>query len=330
MYADKPILGLAGGIAAGKSFVAAKLAELGCCVISSDALVRTAYTHPAVKRAIFEMFGDGVFDPGGDVDRAAVGRAVFADAEQRRRLEQLLHPIVNEVRLQRMRQGAADPAVRAFVWDSPLLFETGLDALCDAVLFVETPPEVRAQRAVARGWSEKEWRRRENVQHPLDKKREKADYVIRNAADAPADARGFESRLPATTPPAASVGVCDTNQSQPRGPRAPEDRASSTEPPAATFPGDLDEQLRRVMREVTDPAHQARFHAAAPATPCGSGCGCHADPLATATASTPPAGCCGGNRGSSCGSSCGSVDGGGPPHPVAGSSADGTADGAAD
>ncbi|MEM6312562.1 MAG: dephospho-CoA kinase, partial [Planctomycetota bacterium] len=147
MYSSRPIIGIAGGIASGKTHVARLFGELGCMVISSDALVRTAYTHPAVKRAVMDMFGEEVFTPGGEVDRAAVGRAVFGDVEKRKQLEQLLHPIVNQVRLERMRAGAADPAVVAYVWDSPLLFETGLDGLCTAVVFVETPLPVRVARA---------------------------------------------------------------------------------------------------------------------------------------------------------------------------------------
>ncbi|MEM8874295.1 MAG: dephospho-CoA kinase [Planctomycetota bacterium] len=181
MYANKPIIGIAGGIASGKTHVSRLFGAFGCMVISSDALVRTAYTHPAVKRAIMDMFGEDAFNPGGEVDRAAIGKAVFGDVEKRRQLEQLLHPIVNQVRLQRMQAGGDDPNVRAFVWDSPLLFETGLDKLCTAVVFVDAPGSVRASRAVERGWDEKELFRRENVQWPLDKKREKADYVISNA-----------------------------------------------------------------------------------------------------------------------------------------------------
>ena len=184
MYDQKPIIGLAGGIGAGKSFVGSLLAEMGCAVIASDKLVAAAYTHPAVKRTLGEWYGEGVFDARGRIDRRAVADRVFRDAGQRGRLEQLLHPIVGEARLSLMRSAAADAAVVACVWDSPLLFETKLDEACDAVIFVDAPAEVRRRRvAESRGWAAGELDRREKLQMPLDIKRDRADHVVANAGD---------------------------------------------------------------------------------------------------------------------------------------------------
>ena len=181
MYEGKPIIGLAGGIGAGKSHVARALGKLGGAVIASDALVAAAYTHPAVKRQLHDWYGDAIFDGLGRVDKRAVAGRVFADAGQRERLEKLLHPIVNEARLELMRRAAGDPAVAAYVWDSPLLYETGLDARCDAVIFVDAPRDVRVERVMrTRGWDAAELDRRERVQTPLDEKRERATHVIDN------------------------------------------------------------------------------------------------------------------------------------------------------
>ena len=84
-----------------------------------------------------------------------------------------------------MQAAALDPAVVAFVWDTPLLAETGLDKLCDKLIFIDTPLESRLQRVKeARGWGDAELAERENLQMPLDKKREISDYVISNTADA--------------------------------------------------------------------------------------------------------------------------------------------------
>jgi dephospho-CoA kinase len=86
-----------------------------------------------------------------------------------------------------MEQRGDDPQVLAFVWDTPLLFETGLNQQCDAVVFVEAAPAVRANRVFSgRGWSEAEWIRREKLQQPLDMKRKISDYVIVNTAEADA------------------------------------------------------------------------------------------------------------------------------------------------
>ena len=84
-----------------------------------------------------------------------------------------------------MEQSADDPAVVAYIWDTPLLFETGLNSQTDAVVFVDVPLEMRQKRLErSRNWTVQELTRRENSQWPLDKKREISDYVIRNTADA--------------------------------------------------------------------------------------------------------------------------------------------------
>jgi dephospho-CoA kinase len=208
LYEGKPIIGLVGGIAAGKSHVAKLFGRAGAEVISSDALVHTAYTHPQIKRQVLEMLGEDAFDPLGNVDRTAVGQMVFRDVEKRKKLERLLHPIVNEVRLQRMQRAAADAAVRAYVWDSPLLMETGLDKLCDAVVFVETDEATRRARAAERGWDAAELARRENLQAPLDKKRARADHVLRGTARVAdeATARTHSSPDPSDPRPTADGG----------------------------------------------------------------------------------------------------------------------------
>jgi len=105
-------------------------------------------------------------------------------------LEQLLHPMIAVVRDRLMSEALADPQLAAFVWDTPLLFETGLDRQCDAVVFVDTPRATRLGRLKrSRGWDEAELARREKSQMPLDRKREISHYVLDNTADAE-DARG--------------------------------------------------------------------------------------------------------------------------------------------
>jgi dephospho-CoA kinase len=118
------------------------------------------------------------------VNRRAVAARVFADEAERKRLESLVHPLVNAERESRMAAAADDTNVKAFVWDTPLLVETGLHTRCNAVVFVDTPLPTRIARVKGRGWSEQELARRENLQMPLDKKRGMAQYVIRNAAEA--------------------------------------------------------------------------------------------------------------------------------------------------
>jgi dephospho-CoA kinase len=185
MFAGKPIIGIAGGVGSGKSFVARLLGMLGARVISSDELVHRAYETPEVKQTLDRWWGNDVFSADGRVDRRAVGKKVFADASQRRRLEDLIHPIVARRRGEIMEAEKNNPSVLAFVWDVPLLFETGLNRQCDAILFVDTPPAVRDRRlGQSRGWEAGERARRENLQMPLDKKKELSDYILSNAAEA--------------------------------------------------------------------------------------------------------------------------------------------------
>jgi dephospho-CoA kinase len=186
LFACRPIIGLVGGIAAGKSHVARLFEAAGCCRIASDEMVRAAYTHPEVKRAVVERFGDEVMDGVGQIDRKRIADIVFRNVAERQWLESLLHPVANQARVELMERAARDPAVVGYVWDSPLLLETGLDKLCDVVIFVDAPLEDRVRRAVRRGWDAAELHRREKVQMPLDKKRTKADYVLENADARPA------------------------------------------------------------------------------------------------------------------------------------------------
>jgi dephospho-CoA kinase len=158
---------------------------MGCLAIDSDAQVREAYEDPAVRDQVRRWWGSEAFTPEGKVDRRAVALHIFASAQERNRLEQLIHPLVGAARDRQMAASAANPAVLAFVWDTPLLFEKGLNRECDAVVYIDADFDQRLRRvADSRGWSEEELCRRENLQWPLDKKRSFSDYVIQSPADA--------------------------------------------------------------------------------------------------------------------------------------------------
>jgi dephospho-CoA kinase len=185
MYSGKPIIGLSGGIGAGKTFVGSVFVELGCLVIDSDALVRQAYLDPDLKQILREWWGDSIFTATGAVDRPSVGKKIFDCENDRLRLERMLHPRVAKIRESRMAARAVDPGVVAFIWDSPLLFETRLSQQCDATVFVEATEALRLNRLWrSRGWDAAELARREKSQMPLDKKRAMSDYVVVNTADA--------------------------------------------------------------------------------------------------------------------------------------------------
>jgi dephospho-CoA kinase len=184
VYAGKPIIGIAGGIGSGKSFIARIFGELGCLVLSADDQVRTVYADPAVRETLKQWWGPGVINGDGQVDRHAVAQHVFEKPDERRRLEALIHPKVAAMRDAAMAAAAADAQVLAFVWDIPLLFEVGLNTRCDAVVFVDAPRAERLKRVRAtRGWDEAELCRRENLQLGLDNKRGMSNDIIQNTAD---------------------------------------------------------------------------------------------------------------------------------------------------
>lgn len=182
---SKPIIGIVGGIGSGKSFVADLFGELGCMVIKSDDVAKESYLDERVKRQLRQWWGETVFTPGNQVDRAAVARKIFTRPDERRRLEGLIHPIVTGTRDHLMTKAEADPAVVGVVWDTPLLIETDAHQLCSAVVFVDAPLALREQRVrESRRWEVGELGRRENSQVSLDNKRKIAQYIISNDADA--------------------------------------------------------------------------------------------------------------------------------------------------
>lgn len=180
----KPIIGLAGGVGSGKSYIASLLEDLGCMVIDADASARAALKRNDVKRTLIEWWGEGILDEHGHVDRRQLADRVFDAPDQRKRLEVLIHPLVAADRDEQIRLANADPDVRAVVLDVPLLFEVGLDEKCDRVIFVDAPRATRLKRvSEQRGWTEKELDRREKNQLPLDTKRAKAHNVISNDSE---------------------------------------------------------------------------------------------------------------------------------------------------
>ena len=177
----KLVIGLAGGIGSGKSAVARLLGEHGVRVIDSDQLNREELATPPVIEKLVGWFGESVRAPDGSIRREALARLVFDDPQARARVEGLLHPRIDRRRRVLIDQGNDDPSVLAIAIDSPLLYEVGLDATCDVVVFVDAPRRQRERRVTAqRGWSAEELARREKLQKPLDNKKARADHIVVN------------------------------------------------------------------------------------------------------------------------------------------------------
>ena len=148
-------VGLTGGIGSGKSTVARLLAERGAVVVDADVLARDAVAPGTPGfAAVLERFGAGVITPDGSLDRAALGRLVFADEEARRDLEAVVHPYVGRRTSELVAAAGAGAVV---VHDVPLLVEKRLRAGYDVVVVVDASDDTRVARlAATRGMSEED------------------------------------------------------------------------------------------------------------------------------------------------------------------------------
>ncbi len=176
------VIGVAGGIASGKSTVARVFEELGARVLDADAIGHELLRTDRLRGRIREAFGEDVLTPEGDVDRRALGRLVFGDDQARQRLNRLVRPAIRgEIRrrIAGMRGEGYDGTV---VVDAPLLVDTGPTDLADRVVLVTAPASTRKERIIRRsGLSEEEAEQRIAAQVPDEKQARWADYVLENS-----------------------------------------------------------------------------------------------------------------------------------------------------
>lgn len=192
---SKPVIGLLGGVGAGKSTVAAALGELGCAVIDGDAIGHELLSDPAVIRQLRKRWGDRIFstdnatnsvtnDATDDaVDRKALAAIVFEDPHELDSLNAILHPRIRRRIEERIAAIGSDASIPAAVLDAAVLLEAGWDDLCTHLVFVDAPAPDRCRRTVKhRGWDRKMWQDRENSQISLDNKRNRCDYSVNSSS----------------------------------------------------------------------------------------------------------------------------------------------------
>ncbi len=178
------LIGLTGGIASGKSTVGRMLREAGVAVVDADLLAREAVVvGSAGLAAVRARFGDGVIATDGTLDRKGLGAIVFADDDARRDLNAIVHPEIARLAAERFstfREAGAPFAV----YEMPLLFEIGADALMDTTVLVACPDDMQLARVMQRdGLDEAQARARIATQLSLAEKRARAKFVIDNDAD---------------------------------------------------------------------------------------------------------------------------------------------------
>lgn len=180
------LVGLTGGIGSGKSTVASRLAELGAHVIDADDVAREVVQPGSpVLAELAERFGDDVLNGDGALDRASLAARVFADDDERRALDAIMHPRIAGRIAEEIARLAGDPASPwLVVVDHPLLIETGQTARFDTVIVVIAPMSQRVARLVReRGMDETDVRRRMSAQTDDEQRRRFADHVIDNTGD---------------------------------------------------------------------------------------------------------------------------------------------------
>jgi dephospho-CoA kinase len=174
------LVGLTGGVATGKSTVAAMFSHCGAVVIDADALARDVVTlgKPAWKE-IVKTFGKGVLNPDRTLNRQAIGAIIFRYPAKRQALERIIHPRVAREQRRLTKQAARNNPNAVVIYDVPLLFEADIDKRVDKSIVVTADRETQIARLKKRnGLSRAEAIRRIKSQMPLAKKRQRADYVL--------------------------------------------------------------------------------------------------------------------------------------------------------
>lgn len=174
-------IGLSGGIATGKSTVSNILRDLGLPVVDADQLAREAMKPgTAGFQAVVRDFGQGVLNTAGEIDRKKLAQIVFQDSAQRLKLEQILHPQIQELRAKERRRLEQAGCEIAF-YDVPLLFEKNLESEFDATILVYAKPDEQRQRLKTReNWSAEHIESRLKAQMPIEQKMTRAKYIILN------------------------------------------------------------------------------------------------------------------------------------------------------
>lgn len=178
-------IGLVGGVACGKSSVALRFQELGACILDGDRIGHEVLSLPRVQAALVARWGNRVLGEDGSLDRSSIARIVFAgtpeSSEELSFLESVTHPeigsqlagLIAEIK----QQGQHEVAVL----DAAVMIKAGWDQLCDRIILVDAPRELRRKRAMLRGLGEAQFNSREAAQTPIEKKQERADIIIDNS-----------------------------------------------------------------------------------------------------------------------------------------------------
>lgn len=176
-------IGLTGGIATGKSTVAALLVERGALLVDADQVAReVVMPGESALEAVASKFGQAVLHSDGTLNRPALGKIVFNNQDLLAQLEGILHPAIRMRMQQRIKQYAVEYPERLIVADIPLLYETEQQSLYDGIMVVYVPQQQQLERLMQRNSiTEEEANRRISLQMDIEEKKRRADWVIDNS-----------------------------------------------------------------------------------------------------------------------------------------------------
>jgi dephospho-CoA kinase len=177
---EKLVIGLLGGIASGKSTVASEFAKLGCKIVDADRIAREVLSREDVRQKVTDLFGKGVLDSSGKINRKVLANLAFADADKLSSLNKIIHPLVLKRAEELIERYSSQKQAKAIVLDIPLLLEVSWAKRCDKLIFVRCRWSVRLQRARKMGFGENQIKIREKFQISLDNKADVADNIIDN------------------------------------------------------------------------------------------------------------------------------------------------------
>jgi dephospho-CoA kinase len=190
---SKPIvIGIVGGVASGKSTLTRLFEKKGARIVSADQIGHDVLCQPDVIEQLRTLFGDCILcdtnletSVNPSIDRKKLALLVFGKTDEKNRsrhqLESVVHPRIRQIAKDQLTQWKDTPGIAWIVLDAPLLIEGGWVPYCDRMIFVDTPEKLRREWALARGWTEDEWKERESAQRSLEEKRSLASEVIVNS-----------------------------------------------------------------------------------------------------------------------------------------------------
>ena len=180
-FAERPLIGLTGGIACGKSAVSKLLAKQGAKIVDADRIAREVLSpHSEGLRQVVARWGETLVDELGKLDRAALGAIIFSAPEERRALEEITHPLIAAESARQVEDALAEGAPLV-VYDAALLIEAGRADDFRPLVVVTTSASTQLARIMSRdGFSLEEARSRLDAQLPLAQKEALADHLIIN------------------------------------------------------------------------------------------------------------------------------------------------------